>query len=167
MSPQFSAPPLSLVLHLWPALRPSPPPPLLPVITQEKLLMCTCELHGCSVSMPIWDVICLAEGRGRFCPPKSAALPVTVFLAEELRSKILFSPLRSPEKKCRHNSGRLLGKMIEWCFYHFCSKICIEFTDFTFKLLHYICLVFCSSMTLQFSWIAEKSNILLTDIEKL
>lgn len=53
MSPHFSAPPLSLVLHLCP---PSPPPLLLPVITQEKLQMCTgkrgvdahlgCDLFG-------------------------------------------------------------------------------------------------------------------------
>lgn len=71
----------------------------------------------CALLVPIWDPLFLAEGAGRSCPPKCAALPAAVFLAEP--QGFFVQPLKPREKqktKTKLVPARDLQKPGTWCF---------------------------------------------------
>lgn len=173
MSPHFSAPPLSLVLHLWPALQlsPSPPPHSLCFLWLHRKKSCKCAQVNCTGTRcrcpsGMWSVWLRAE--------EDSALQnrlLCQWLCSWQRSSdqrfFFFSPSEALRKKFVITLESSLAKWSNDAFTISAQKVGLNSLILPFKLQHYIRLVLCSSMTLQFSWIAEKSNISLTDIEKL
>lgn len=85
--------------------------------------------------MPIWDLIWLAEGRGRRCPPYLLCQGLCSWQRRLDQGGFFFFGKVINEEAC-HNLWRLSGDMITWCSQPLrnCSKLWIELSNLTFGI---------------------------------